>query len=328
MKMHYSHQLSGNRIAQIVGTFILIPILVLIVAGIFMAKAEHMFERKYRLKTSLSKAYGLEPGAPVVVSGIRIGRVEQIDLNERGTVDVVMQLIMRYQNMVRENSELSITKSGIVVGQTQIEVASGTENSPVLTDGAFIHAVEPKDIADLLNEIQPVLAAVKQTLLRFEGITQDLQGSVKAGGHALEQVSVATQELPALVASMQRTVASVEETTASLPDMTASVKRTLGIVDRMTADVQQTTRRLPAVIDSTQTVLESVQALSASVNDITEELRPVVQMSQATLTDISLLVRGAKNTFPFSRFVENAGPAPMTRKDPAFKSLRGDLITR
>ena len=39
-----------------------------------------MFERKYRLKTSLSKAYGLEPGAPVVVSGIRIGRVEQIDL--------------------------------------------------------------------------------------------------------------------------------------------------------------------------------------------------------------------------------------------------------
>ena len=246
MKMHYSHQLSGNRIAQIVGTFILIPILVLIVAGIFMAKAEHMFERKYRLKTSLSKAYGLEPGAPVVVSGIRIGRVEQIDLNERGTVDVVMQLIMRYQNMVRENSELSVTKSGIVVGQTQIEVASGTENSPVLTDGAVIHAVEPKDIADLLNEIQPVLAAVKQTLLRVEGITQDLQGSMKAGGRALEQVSVATQELPALVASVKRTVASVEETTASLPDMTASVKRTLGIVDRMTADVQQATRRLPA----------------------------------------------------------------------------------
>ena len=38
MKMHYSHQLSGNRIAQIVGTFILIPILVLIVAGIFIGE--------------------------------------------------------------------------------------------------------------------------------------------------------------------------------------------------------------------------------------------------------------------------------------------------
>lgn len=328
MKMHYSHQLSGNRIAQIVGTFILIPILMLIVAGIFMAKTEHMFERKYRLKTSLSKAYGLEPGAPVVVSGIRIGRVEQIDLNERGTVDVVMQLIMRYQNMVREDSELSVTKSGIVVGQTQIEVVLGTDNSPVLTEGAFIHAVEPKDIADLVNEIQPVLAAVKQTLLRVEGITQDLQGSVKAGGRALEQVSVATQELPALVASVQRTVASVEQTTASLPDMTASVKRTLGIVDRMTADVQQTTRQLPAVVDSTQTVLESVKTLSKSVSEMTEELRLVVQMTQATLTDVSLLVRGAKNTFPFNRFVENVGPDPVTRRDPAIKSLRGDLITR
>ena len=189
----------------------------------------------------------------------------------------------------------------------------------MLTDGAVIHAVEPKDIADLLNEIQPVLAAVKQTLLRVEGITQDLQGSMKAGGRALEQVSVATQELPALVASVKRTVASVEETTASLPDMTASVKRTLGIVDRMTADVQQATRRLPAVIDSTQTVLESVKTLSRSVNEMTEELRPVVQMTQSTLTDVSLLVRGAKNTFPFSRFVENAGPPRRFKEIPYLK---------
>jgi phosphotransferase system glucose/maltose/N-acetylglucosamine-specific IIC component len=43
MKMHYSHQLSPDRIAQIVGAFIMVPLLVLVVAGIFMAKAEHMF---------------------------------------------------------------------------------------------------------------------------------------------------------------------------------------------------------------------------------------------------------------------------------------------
>lgn len=327
MKMHYSHQLSPNRIAQIVGAFILVPLLVLIVAGIFMAKAEHMFDRKYLVKSSLSKSYGLEPGAPVVVSGIRIGRVEQVDLNERGTVDLMLRLLVRYRNMVKEDSDLSITKSGIVVGQTQIEIAGGTADSPVLRDGGTIHAVEPRDIGEIINEIQPVLAAVKQTLLRVDTITQDVQGAVKAGGRALEQVATVTQELPALVASVQRTAASVERTVESLPDMTGSVKRTLGVMDRVTADVQQATRRLPAIIDSTQDVLQSVKTLTMSVNEMSQELTPAVRTAQTTLSDISLLVRGAKQTFPFSRFAQNAGPPPMGAEAPALKSLRADSLS-
>ena len=180
--MHYSHRLSSGRLAQIVGTFVLIPVLILAVAGFWMSKTEHLFEPKYHLLASLSKSYGLEPGAPVVVSGIRVGRVKQVDLNDRGTVDLTLQLSARYQDMVKGNSELHITKSGVVVGQTQVEIGAGTASSPVLTDGAIIRAVEPRDIGDLLNEVEPVLMAVKQTLLRVETITQDLQGGVKAGG--------------------------------------------------------------------------------------------------------------------------------------------------
>jgi phospholipid/cholesterol/gamma-HCH transport system substrate-binding protein len=327
MKMHYSHQLSPNRIAQIVGAFILVPLLVLIVAGIFMAKAEHMFDRKYLVRSSLSKSYGLEPGAPVVVSGIRIGRVEQVDLNERGTVDLMLRLLVRYRNMVKENSELSITKSGIVVGQTQIEIAGGTVDSPVLQDGGAIHAVEPRDIGEIINDIQPVLAAVKQTLLRVDTITQDVQGAVKAGGRALEQVAAVTQDLPALVASVQRTAASVERTAEFLPDMTGSVKRTLGVMDRVTADVHQATTRLPAIIDSTQDVLQSVKILTTSVNEMSQELVPAVRTAQTTLADISLLVRGAKQTFPFSRFVQNAGPPTEAVEASALKSLRADSLS-
>ncbi|MBX3235319.1 MAG: MCE family protein [Nitrospiraceae bacterium] len=331
MKMHYSHQLSSSRIAQIVGTFVVIPLVILIVAGFLMSKVEHLFEAKYQLQASLSKSYGLEPGAPVVVSGIPIGRVERVDLNERGTVNLHLLLRTRYQGMVKENSELSVTKSGVVVGQTQVDIAMGTESSPVLQDGATIRAVEPKDIGDLINEVQPVLAAVKQTLLRVETMTQDLQGSLKAGGKALEQVALATQELPTVMASVQRTVASVEQASTALPNMTNSIQRTLGVVDRMTLDVRQSTGKLPAIIESTQETLRSVRQLSDSVRDLSQELVPVVQTAQTTLSDMSLLVRGAKQTFPFNRFAQNAGPAPSAPAVPpagAMKSLRGDQLHR
>ncbi len=329
--MHYSHRLSSGRLAQIVGTFVVIPLLILAVAGFWMSRAEHLFEPKYSLKASLSKSYGLEPGAPVVVSGISIGRVKQVDLNDRGTVDLTLQLLTRYQGMVKDNSEVRITKSGVVVGQTQVDIGMGTAGSPVLGDGATIRAVEPRDIGDLLNEVEPVLMAVKQTLLRVETITQDLQGGLKAGGKALEQVAVATQDLPAVVASVQRTIASVEQTATALPMMTGSVKRTLSVVDRVTADVQHATGRLPAILSSAESTLASVKRLSDSVDEVSQELIPVIRTAEGTLTDVSLLVRGAKQTFPFNRFAQNAGPAPKdspARSQPGTQSLRGDQLRR
>jgi len=267
----------------------------------------------------------------VVVSGISIGRVKQVDLNDRGTVDLTLQLLTRYQNMVKDNSELRITKSGVVVGQTQVDIGMGTSNSSVLGDGATIRAVEPKDIADLLSEVEPVLMAVKHTLLRVETITQDLQGGLKAGGKALEQVAVATQDLPSVVASVQRTIASVEQTATALPAMTGSIKRTLSVVDRVTADVQQATGRLPAILDSAESTLTSVKRLSDSVDEVSQELMPVIRTAEGTLTDVSILVRGAKQTFPFNRFAQNAGPTPKESpvpSQPGTQSLRGDQLRR
>ena len=329
--MYYSHRLASGRLAQIVGTFVLIPVLILAVAGFWMSKTEHLFEPKYHVKASLSKSYGLEPGAPVVVSGIPIGRVKQVDLNERGTVEVTLQLLSRYQAMVKDNSELRIVKSGVVVGQTQVDIGMGTASSPLLAEGATIRAVEPRDIGDLLNEVEPVLMAVKQTLLRVETITQDLQSGLKAGGKALEQVALATQDLPALIASVQRTIASVEQTATALPAMTGSITRTLAVVDRVTADVQHTTSRLPAILASAQSRLTSVKRLSDSVGEVSQELIPVIQTAETTLTDVSMLVRGAKQTFPFNRFAENAGPAPKQQAAAAtttIPSLRGDQVRR
>src|SRR5579884_369485 len=328
MKMHYSHGLSSSRIAQIVGTFVVLPLFVLAVVGVFMAKAQHLFERKYHVKASLSKSYGLEPGSPVLFSGIPIGRVELVDLNDRGTVDVLLQLRSRYQELVREDSEARITKSGVVIGQTQVDIAMGSAAKPVLPDGGIIRAVEPKDIGELMDEIKPVLDSVKQTLLRVEDITKDMQATIQTGGRALGQVEQATRELPVLVASIQHTVSSVERTAASLPNITGSINKRLSLVDGIARDVKMTTSRLPVVIDSAEQTVRSVRELTDSVKGVAKELGPILETTQTTMDDISTIVRGAKNTFPISSFVKNAGAASAIQPSQSPTSLRGDRVSR
>lgn len=328
MKIHYSHSLSSSRIAQIVGAFVLIPLIVLVLVGLFMAKAQHVFERKYHLRTSLSKSYGLEPGSPVLVSGIPVGRVEVVDLNARGTVDVLLQLRARYQELVREDSELGITKSGVLVGQAQVEIGKGSQNKAALPDGAVLKAVEPRDLGELVNEVRPVLDAVKHALLRVEEITRDVQTTIQTGGRALGQVEQATRELPAMITSVQRTVTSVEQTVASLPKITGSINKSLALVDGIARDVKVTTGKLPAIIDSAQSTVQSVKTLTEAVKGVTEELVPLLETAQVTMNDVSTIVRGAKQTFPISRFVRNAGESSAARMSQGISSLRGDQLDR
>ncbi|MBI4400739.1 MAG: MCE family protein [Nitrospirae bacterium] len=328
MKMHYSHTLSSARIAQIVGTFVVVPLFGLVVVGIFMAKAEHLFEEKYVLHASLNKSYGLEPGASVLVSGIPIGRVAAVEFNEQGTIDATLQLLRRYQDKVREDSVASVAKSGLFMGQSQMAITMGSRDKPVVLDGATIKAVEPRDFGELVTEVKPVLESVQRTLLRVEEITKDVHASVRTGGQVLSNVDQATRELPAVVASVQRAVGSVERTTAALPDITGSVKKTLAAVDRAVGDVRTATRKLPPVVDAAQDAVQNIKAATESMKVMTKDMPRLVRNADAVMDDVTMIVRGAKKTFPVSAMVKNAEPESSGRSDNGLRSLRGDQVGR
>jgi phospholipid/cholesterol/gamma-HCH transport system substrate-binding protein len=342
MKMHYAHRLSSARVAQLVGTFVMVPLLGLVVVGIFMAKAEHLFEDKYLLHASLTRSYGLEPGAPVLMSGVPIGRVKTVEFTDMGTIDVTLQLLSRYRRMVRSDSRANFEKSGIVMGQTQVEITMGRRNehgeyaSDVLPEGSTIPVKEPDDLMASLKdlkgefdrEVKPVLESVQRTVNRIEEITKDVQPVVQTAGRVLTDVEKSTRELPAVMASVKRTAVTVEHTASSLPEITASVKKTLASVDGTVADVRKATAKLPAIVDAAQEAVNNIKDTTASIKTISRDVGPMVRTAQSTLEDVNTIVRGAKKTWPVNTMIKNAGPEPATRADNGLQSLRGDQLTR
>lgn len=328
MKVHYSHRLSSTKIAQLVGTFVLVPLLGLIVVGIFMAKAEHLFEEKYLLHTSLSKSYGLEPGAAVLVSGIKIGRVAAVEFADKGTIDVTLQLLNRYRDKVREDSVARVLKSGLFVGQAQIDIAMGSRTAGPLPDGSAIMSVEPRELADLVNDVKPVLESVQRTLLRIESVTSDVHAAVQTGGRVLNHVEEASRELPVLVASIHRAVESVERTATALPEITGSVKRTLAVAEGAAGDVRAATKKLPVLVETAQEAVRNIKATTESIKGVSHDLPRLVQTAHAAAEDVQTIVRGAKKTFPVSAMVKNAEPAAVGRSENGLMSLRDDQVGR
>jgi phospholipid/cholesterol/gamma-HCH transport system substrate-binding protein len=335
MKMHYSHKLLPRRISQIAGLFILIPLVGLVILGLFMAKSEQVFEKKYRLHSRLSQSYGLEPGAPVMISGVPIGRVESVEFTDTGTIDVTLQLRQRYKKLVRGDSAISIEKSGVLVGQTQVAVQIGTTGTPALEDGAMIKAVEPQDFKAMLAEFKPALESVKAALLRLDDLTKDIQGTVQTGTRTLAHVEETTKELPAVVASVQRTVASVERTAgnvertaAGLPEITGMVRKTLGRVDLAVADMRGATEKLPAIVGDAQAAVNNIKSTTENLKGVSRQATPLLRTAHATLDDVHTIIRGAKRTFPVSMFVANAGPGVPEQTETGLVSLRGKQPAR
>lgn len=326
MKLHYSHGMTSGRIARIVGTFVLIPILGMIVIGIFMAKTEGLFQPRYRLHAALTTSFGLAPGARVLMAGIPIGRVEKVGFNEKGSIDVTLELLKEYQSKVREDSEATIEKSGFV-GASEVVISVGNPARAVIPDGGAITVEEPQDLAELLKDVPALVETVKRTLAEVEAITKDVRLAAQTGGRALTNVETASKELPATMASVQRSLASVEKTAAALPEVTGSVKKTLGTVDQAVHDVRASTQRLPAIVDTVQESLNNVKATTESLKTTSKQMRPALRSAHVVLDDTNQILRGAKNTWPVSIMVKNAGPEPQPL-DPAAGSLRGDQLTR
>lgn len=332
MKMHYSHQLAGQRIAQIVGAFVLVPLLGLVVVGIFMIKSEHLFEDKYQLRAALTKSYGLMPGDPVLISGITIGQVESIELNQAGTIDLTLRVLTRYQDMIRSDSVASLSKSGVFMGQNQVDVAMGDRTKPALTDGAAIAFVQPTDYAALLNEVRndvkPVLESVHRTMLRVEEITKDVQQTVQTGGRVLTHVEQTTRELPSIVSTVKQSAQSVQAATASLPEMTGSVKQTLKTVDGIVGDVKATSATLPGLAAAAKEAVTNIKVTTEAVKAVSRDVPPMVRTAQATLEDVNTIIKGAKRTFPVSTMVKKAEAAEAAgRPGNGLQSLRGDQVT-
>lgn len=323
MKMHYSHGLSVTRIEQIVGAFVIIPLVILAVVAFIVAGGQRLFAEKYTLRTTLSDTFGLHEGSPVIVSGIEVGRVKTVQFTKQGKVEVELEIFQQYSDQITQGAVAAVGKSGGLVGETVVEIKDDKGGGPEIPPGGTIVAEEPLDINQLLGQVEPMIQTVKATLERVKTITDDIHTVVQTGGRAAAHVEEATAKLPSVMDDVHRITTTVRRTVDTVPDMVASVRTILTRVDGMTQDVKNTTSKLPEVVDSVHGTVENVRTLTQDIKGVGKTVPPMMRSANATLQDVQTIVRGAKKTFPISVMVERAeGPAPPSGP----KSLRAETL--
>lgn len=162
-------------------------VMTLVVAGAYLlvgALRVKPFDSSYRITIELPESAGLLPNQDVTLRGVRVGRVERLNITPAGVSAVV-----------KVNSAVSIPKSSDVrvsglspAGEQYIDFTADTADGPYLADGSVIglgKATVPVSLAQLLADADGALAQVN--VEKLEVIRRELSMS-QAGPRKLADV--------------------------------------------------------------------------------------------------------------------------------------------
>ena len=148
------------------GIFVSLGILILFVIIFFIGTNQNLFSSKFKISTNFGNVSGMQVGGQVRFSGIAVGTIENIQIINDSTVNVIASIDNDVKKFIKTDSKASIASEG-VIGDRILTISQGSSNSPEVKDGARIESFEPVEFDDILS-------SVKVTAENAEIITSEL----------------------------------------------------------------------------------------------------------------------------------------------------------
>jgi phospholipid/cholesterol/gamma-HCH transport system substrate-binding protein len=313
MMMHFRI----HRLDRYVGIFLILALFFLVATLVFVAREQKWFEKRYAYRTLFAKVQGLKAGTPVTISGMEVGSVKSFRLNPAGKVEVQLEILETYKHYLRADSQVSIA-SALLGGKT-VEIRMGSPDQPPVAEGQILPSQEPKELIDLLREIdvQTPLKKVDEALENLTSLTARLSSSEGELFTILKNVQFITtqlkegegsagailrdkklyREIAAAAESANRSAAHVEgitekaaEIAKELPAMVQQVNGRIQDIQGILGEVKKATAELPPILENVRQVTVEAPAIAVNVKEITRDFREITKDVKKTTPELPELV--------------------------------------
>jgi phospholipid/cholesterol/gamma-HCH transport system substrate-binding protein len=311
---------------RFVGILVVFAILMAVVALVFVGRGQKWFAKRSPYKVVFSKVQGLKTGTPVTISGMEVGNVKSLRLDPQSKVELMIEVLQRYQGTIRQDSQAAIAMA--LIGGKTIEITVGSPEKPPLPPGSTIPSLEPREITDLLKEIDlkgylkkidEVLdnlnsithklddpkGSLFRTLANLEFVTSQLKNGRGSVGAILQDPKM-HGEVNAAITQARRSLSNVEEITRNaaqvsqnLPPLMGEVDRSVKEVPKLIEELKKALVELPRILEDvkkttahTPAIAENVKEITANVKKASPQIPELMTTTQETTEDTDKLIQG------------------------------------
>lgn len=258
-----------------IGILVLVA-LVALIFGIRMLKGKSLFDSGKDFYAYYDDATGLQSSAPVVLKGVSIGRVKNIELTPDRQIKVTLHLNKGVELPVGSAAELASTS--MISSEKVIAIhLPETPTSQVLKNGSVLPPKFSKSLlSDLGDGVKPILTNVDGTVQNIDSLVLSLNSIMNLQTQ---------QHLHNTFRNLDVTLAELSKISAALNNQTAALSGIMSNVNGFTGNLNENNGRISNIINNAEQATNSLTG--PEIKQTLESLQKTAENLENTLAAIN-----------------------------------------
>lgn len=289
-----------NKFERIAGLFVVGAILGVALTALTVAIKQGWFDAKVRYTTSFESADGLHQGTLVQMSGLRVGAVEEIDLQADNKIRVTFYVLGKFQDRIREDSIVQLIRP-FIIGERVIDITVGTEARPAVAANGNLQSVETMDFMTLMSGKK-----LNAYLGKLGGILENMQILVEAFADKSRAESMVRifDRLDPLMKNMNNMSNEVIKLSRQathddgVQKLVANLAVTTGEINRILPELNKENPQMAKDLAvMTQNLAVLTRALGPAVNEVGPELPQASRRMVEALNETVVVLKAMQKSF-------------------------------
>ena len=275
---------SKKRTLQL-GIFVFASALLLIVTVYLIGQKEDMFSSTFNIRVQFGNVNGLQAGNNVRLSGITVGSVLSVTIQNDSTIEVVMRIRENVRQHIKKNAIATIGTDGLM-GNMLVNISPGDGMAPVVEDGDLLETysrIKTDDILETLTTTNENAALLTSDLLE---IVQDIKNGKGTVSYLLTDSSLKGQ----VSITMRNLRVASERTNLVLLDLqqiSAGLSQGQGLASWLINDTTTQTK-VAAALQNLESASAQVKGTADSLDMLMTELASGEGIIPAMMTDTAM----------------------------------------
>ncbi|WP_127019506.1 MlaD family protein [Flagellimonas beolgyonensis] len=248
------------------GIFVVIGTILILIASYLIGNRQNMFTRNFTISAVFNNVNGLQVGNNVRFSGINIGTVDRLQMENDTTIYVFMKVEEKMQKFIKRNAIATIGSDGLV-GSMLVNIVPGTGEAPMVEDGDQLESyskIGTQDMLKTLNVTNENAALLTSDLLQ---VTQSLTQGKGTLGRLLNDTIMAN-DLSKTIKNLKYSSQKVNTTLDELQKAVQALETNDNIAGVLLSDSISASKL--------RHIIENLEISSEQINKVTEDLSSVV----------------------------------------------------
>ena len=257
-----------SKMKLAVGVFVLTLFITIVTLLYLVLEDKGTFNKRYNYHFTTDSASFFSVGMPLKFSGFDIGVIDNISLNDDGTVFMTFSVDEENRRWITEGSVLMIIKP--LIGSAHIEVYSAIDNE-LLEANSELTLLENDDINDMISKLEPAVDKIISIINNIDSITT--------------YIARDDSDLMLTLQNIKKFTANLSESDSLLTSITGDKESTKNIITSLnkTTQIMQELHNITEDISKTTSTLDSdiVSPASSAIKELELIMKDVKQKLDA-----------------------------------------------